>query len=75
MKTHPPEYLGGGFLDFPRVPPKALPNKLRRSLALALSKLLLALRWVLGGSAGSSLESRLVEDKETGVEARSLPSS
>ena len=57
MKTYAAEILGGGFLVFPIFPPKALPNKLRRSPDL-LSKLLLVLLWALGES---STESRLVE--------------
>lgn len=69
--TYPAEYLGGGFLDFPIVPLKADPNKLRRSLGLAPSRLLLGLLWLLG--AGSSTELRLVEVRETGVEIVSLP--
>ena len=68
MKTYV-EYLGGGFL----VLPKAVPNKLRRSAGL-LSEFLLALL-CLGDGPDSSTESRLVEFKETGVEAVSLPSS
>ena len=72
VKTYPPEYLGGGFLDFPRPPVKAVPNKLRRSLGLALSKLPLALLWVLGNSVDSSLELRLVEVKEMVVEVVSF---
>ena len=73
--THPAEYLGGGFLDFPSGPLKAFPNKLRRSLGLMLSILFLALLLTLGNGAGSSVESPLVEVKEVGVGAVSLPFS
>ena len=73
--TYPAEYLGGGFLDFPSGPLKAFPNKLRRSLGLILSMLFLALLLTLGNGAGSSVESPLVEVKEVGVRAVSLPFS
>ena len=75
MNTYPEEYLGGGFLDRPSGPLKVVPNKLRRSLGLELSRLFLALLWFLGSGNWSSMELRLVEDKEVGVETVSFPFS
>jgi hypothetical protein len=60
------EYLGGGFLDLPSVPPKELPNRLNLSEVLLVSTLFLGLCLTVVGA--SSWDLRFMDDNDTGVD-------